>query len=122
MAGEKGKKNEAVLATNTSELLQVPCGGRVLEGLGAFVVFFLPHVPFEASYYEFTSSSNSPQWRKIPQMRRLTIHLINLIKIFEFRPRCNLDCGRHAIFSNLFKAFKDLVRFMSTIINYEQIA
>lgn len=84
MAGEKGKKNEAVLATNTSELLQVPCGGRVLEGLGAFVVFFLPHVPF-------TSSSNSPQWRKIPQMRRLTIHLINLIKIFEFRPRCNLD-------------------------------
>lgn len=50
MAGEKGKKNEAVLATNTSELLQVPCGGRVLEGLGAFVVFFLPHVPFEASY------------------------------------------------------------------------
>lgn len=53
MAGEKGKKNEAVLATNTSELLQVPCGGRVLEGLGAFVVFFLPHVPFEASYYEF---------------------------------------------------------------------
>lgn len=91
MAGEKGKKNEAVLATNTSELLQVPCGGRVLEGLGAFVVFFLPHVPFEASYYEFTSSSNSPQWRKIPQMRRLTIYLINLIKIFEFRPRCNLD-------------------------------
>lgn len=54
MAGEKGKKNEAVLATNTSELLQVLCGGRVLEGLGAFVVFFLPHVPFEASYYEFT--------------------------------------------------------------------
>lgn len=90
MAGEKGKKNEAVLATNTSELLQVPRGGRVLEGLGAFVVFFLPHVPFEASCYEFTSS-NSPQWRKIPQMRRLTIHLINLIKIFEFRPRCNLD-------------------------------
>ena len=74
MAGEKGKKNEAVLATNTSELLQVPCGGRVLEGLGAFVVFFLPHVPFEASCYKFTSS-NSPQWRKIPQMRRLTFHL-----------------------------------------------
>ena len=69
----------------------MPCGGRVLEGLGAFVVFFLPHVPFEASYYEFISSSNGLQWRKISQMRRLTIHSIKLIKILEFRPRCNVD-------------------------------